>query len=221
MLIHPKKLIFVHVPRTGGETIENYFLAEMGLDQRMRPALLLREKLEDEQGPPHLSHLTAEQYTRYAYLSELDFEQYFKFSVVRNPWSRVVSFYHYLGYATKMSFDTFVLEQLDELFSTPRLDWFVAPSSDFIYSNNDELMVDFVGKFENYQHDFDLVTSKLQTTQISLPIINSSSPTRCALSSAHQPKPPYQSYYTKECRDKVARLYKRDVEILGYSFSPI
>lgn len=218
MLIHPKKIIFVHVPRTGGETIENYFLAEMGLDQRMRPALLLREKLEDEQGPPQLSHLTASQYTEYAYLSKSEFKQYYKFSVVRNPWSRVVSFYHYLGYATKMSFDSFVLEQLDELFSTPKLDWFVAPSSDFIYSNNDELLVDFVGRFECYQHDFGVLASKLKTTQVNLPIINSSSATQSALSSSYQPKPSYQSYYSLECRDKVALLYKRDVEILGYSF---
>jgi hypothetical protein len=220
MLIHPKKFIFVHVPRTGGETIENYFLAEMGLDQRMRPALLVREKLEDEQGPPRLSHLTASQYTEYAYLSKSEFKQYYKFSVVRNPWSRVVSFYHYLGYATKMSFDTFVLEQLDELFSTSKLDWFVAPSSDFIYSSNDELLVDFVARFESYQHDFGLLTSRLKTTRVSLPIINSSSSTQSSLSPSYQPKPSYQSYYSVECRDKVALLYKRDVEIFGYSFNP-
>jgi hypothetical protein len=80
---HDQKLLFIHVPKTGGTTI----LTLLGLWKEERSPDL--HTLFGDLGPLDLQHLTVAQARQF--LTPAEFAAYFKFAFVRNPWDRAVS----------------------------------------------------------------------------------------------------------------------------------
>ena len=68
MISHKHKTVFVHIPKVAGQSVEQMYLADLGLNWSERAVLLLRPKLNTEKGPERLAHLTAAQYTQFGYL---------------------------------------------------------------------------------------------------------------------------------------------------------
>jgi hypothetical protein len=223
----------VHVPKTAGISVEHVFLNLMGLTWETRAPLLLRHNDDPTRGPPRLSHLTAAEYVSLGYLTQQDFDAYFKFSFVRNPWDRLVSEYRYRGYPVRVDFKTFVFEHLPERqFSD--LYTHIVPQYDFLHDEGGKLLVDFVGRYESLQADFDVVCSRLGLPATPLPHVNGSGARRPPVRTLNDVKkllrrwlwnlerrhtfPHYTQYYDDETRDHVARLYRKDIEAFGYSF---
>ena len=76
MISHKYKCIFVHITKTGGTSIEKSLIGTTST------------------GGFNSKHMTAEMYRdRYLKL----FSNYFKFSVIRNPWDKCFSHYCYRG----------------------------------------------------------------------------------------------------------------------------
>jgi len=153
-----------------------------------------------------------------------EFESYFKFTFVRNPWDRLFSAYHYLkeGGMNEQdqrwadaelepfeSFDHFVVEGLQK---PSILNWkHFAPQTDFLFvPGSRKLQVDFLGLFENLQADFRHVAGKLgYQQQPELPHENWSQ------AGQHDH---YRDAYTPRARRIVSQVYRRDVEAFGYEF---
>ena len=76
----------------------------------------------------------------------------------------------------------------------------------FLSNELGHLQVDFVGRFESLQRDFDKITERLSIERTVLPKLN-------ATNHRH-----YSTYYTERTKDLVARLYRTDVEYFGYTF---
>lgn len=240
MISHHHKCIFVHIPKTAGQSVEHVFLNLLGLTWETRAPLLLRPNDRPELGPPRLAHLTAQEYVSCRYLPQEMFDQYFKFAFVRNPWSRLVSIYKYLKFDQHIDFKTFVMREFQNHVMTDHF-WFARPQSDFLYDANGELLVDFVGRFEQLQDDFSRVCQKIGLPDTELPHVNASSKGQ-ASSPAVQTQQAgnvsisfsfsvsgdsaapatssggFRDHYDAESREVVARVYQRDIELLGYSF---
>lgn len=235
MICHHYACVFVHVPKTAGISIEHVFLDLLGLTWETRAPLLLRANDRPELGPPRLAHLKAADYVRYHYLTQEMFDRYFKFAFVRNPWSRLVSLYKYRAYNWRCDFKTFVKGPLQSRLWHEQ-DWFVCPQSEFLYSADNRLLVDFVGRYETLQRDFDAVCGHLGLAATPLSHFNTSrGNTQVALPGSGLKRTlgnlkrawrtrnipsytTYQEYYDSETIAEVARLYQRDIELLGYSF---
>jgi hypothetical protein len=239
MICHEYKTIFVHIPKNAGQSIEHVFLDLLNLTWETRSSLLLRYNENPNAGPFRLAHLKASEYVQYKYLSADKFEKYFKFAFVRNPWSRMVSVYKYLRFDIEYDFKTFVMEAFrnpdvtkDTVLS--EREWFLATQADFLCDESGRLMVDFVGKVENIQTDFEYVCEKLGIPFTVVPHVNESKQGRAGFGlkpgnlikfmRRHRratDKPAlvqYQDYYDDETKEFVASFFKRDIDLFGYDF---
>lgn len=222
------KCIFVHVPKVAGQSIETSFLKDLGLTWEQRAELLLRKKRSSDAlgAPAALAHLVAIDYVRYRYISESDFRKYYKFSFVRNPYTRVVSLYKYLGYQGISDFERFVQHILPKRLSRT-MRYFVQPQAEYLFVDG-ECMVDFIGRFESLQADFRQVASKTGLRDSALPHVNESTGERkrraMMLRRIYEGrrltrpvnKSHWRDYYTEESAAAVADYYAVDFEMLGY-----
>lgn len=140
-------------------------------------------------------------------ISPSKWARYFKFCFVRNPFDRLVSvyFYHRQGIpathplASKLTFEEWILEGGSG--SALRL------MSEFVCDESGKVILDFVGRYENLESDFQTVRERLEI-ESQLPHVN---PSR----HAH-----YSTYYTDRARREVERRFARDLEMFDYRFEP-
>jgi hypothetical protein len=234
MISHKYKCIFVHIPKVAGQSIEMFFLDLHKLDWDSRSPLLLRPNDNPELGPPRLAHLKLHEYTSYDYLSPDRFDEYFKFTFVRNPWSRTVSFYKFEGYNEIMSFKQFVRKKLPELVNEKN--WFYAPQYDFIY-HEERTKIDFIGRFEDLHNDFSTICKKLKVPFTKLPHHNKSEigkvrgklpkqikslindPARLPFDGRDEiNSTDYKDYYDSSLIRAVEDLYHIDIDKFNYDF---
>lgn len=234
MICHHYKCVFIHIPKNAGQSVEHVFLNLLNLNWETRAPLLLRNNDRPELGPQSLAHLKAEEYVRFKYLTQEMFDNYFKFAFVRNPWSRMVSIYKYLGFNKKYDFKKFLLEEFNSRAFRNKYWIVVVPQNEFLYADDGNLLVDYVGKFESLQNDFDIVCKKIGLPSTLLPHVNESKDSfvslslnpknvaRNLLASIRAKNIPcygkYQDYYDDESINFVAKLYKKDIELFEYDF---
>jgi hypothetical protein len=195
----------------------------------------LRHNDRPELGPPRLAHLTAAEYVDHKYVTPQQFANYFKFTIVRNPWDRMVSFYKYLGYHRCTTFKRFLTGYFTHRLWKDQY-WFVQPQSEYIYTLDNECLVDYVGRFEVLSEAMDYVGKQVGLGDVSVPKINKSAKKSRlfddGLDGLFQRKlveiikgkikmrDDYRSYYDDESMLRVAELYKRDIDLFGYEFDP-
>jgi hypothetical protein len=227
MICTTHRCVFVHVPKTAGQSVEHFFMNLLGMDwDTDRPALLLNSTSDPARGTEKLAHLSAAEYVRCGHMTAADFDSFFKFSFVRNPWERLVSEYRYRNYFSHLSFRDFVMNR----FPSPGFDdqyRHVMSQFDMLHSQDGELLVDFVGRFESLQQDFDRVCERLGIPESTLPHINSSNKQSRHIKrrvknllyfNGENGKRHYSEFYDDETRHRVSELYARDAETFGYKF---
>ena len=143
-------------------------------------------------------------------VEEETFSRYYKFSIVRNPWDKAVSQFHYMqkredlrdyiGMDKGGSFKKY----LELTQKRVHVQW--DKQHRFLVSDHGELMVDFVGRFENFNKDVRKVLSQLSLFALQIPHMHRSR------------RRPYQEYYDGESREFVASIYHTDIDLFGYSF---
>lgn len=177
MISHKHNFIFIHIPRTGGTSIEEFFGTHMWKDS------------------PDEKHLSAKE-AKKLYGEEI-WNSYFKFSFVRNPWDRVVSLWKSSLYIQTPSVYRFLL-----LFKPRPHEYKLSSYVDIL-----DLELDFIGKFENLQNDFEIVLDKLGIKKAVLPHLSK------RVDSNH-----YSYQYNAETKAIVEHFYKRDIEKFSYFF---
>jgi hypothetical protein len=226
--------IFVHVPKTGGQSVEKVLLELNGLKWEERAPMLLRKNADPAVGPERLAHITAAEYVSLGHVTREDFDRMFKFAFVRNPWSRMVSAYLYRDLEHDMSFARFVeqfLDYDDRFLNDTR---HAMPQAEYLYDEEGTLLVDFVGRFERIAADFAEATEQMGLGRLDLPHKNKSDNLSLFLrgprsfakrtlkstfkSRKEDRRSHYSEYYTPELRDRVGEFYARDVELFDYSF---
>ena len=146
--------------------------------------------------------------------------EFFAFTFVRNPWDRVVSAFHYLNEGGNNPDDREdyhkYLEQYDEDF-----DLFVKqafqtkdifgqlhfrPQFRWVTNGDNNLLVDFVGRYETLQDDFNQVCRIIGVEEKKLPVTNQSN---------HKQ---YRQYYNLETKNIIEEAYKEDIRLFDYQF---
>ncbi|MEL6554042.1 MAG: sulfotransferase family 2 domain-containing protein, partial [Cyanobacteria bacterium J06621_11] len=156
MLSHQLKLIFVHIPKNAGQSVERCFIQYLDTSWKDKDSFLLTNNTDPRKGPARLAHLTASEYVSCGHVAPSQFENYFKFSFVRNPWAKLVSEYKWRRYYTQWSFKDWINQGFPT--QDDGIHWrHVMPQYDYLYDTNGNCLVDFIGHFEQLKDDFDAI----------------------------------------------------------------
>jgi hypothetical protein len=229
MISHKHKCIFVHIPKAAGTSIENVFMEDLSLNMDNRHALLLGESTNKTIGPRRVSHLLAKEYVTLHFISQELFDSYYKFAFVRNPYDRLYSTYKYRKFDDYISFDTYIKLKLEKFITSQKEGFFFKPQYEYLYEAGN-CLVDFIGKFENLEHDFNAVMNKLNLSHLPLKHHNKSLPSRGFIRKIRILGKIIKDYetwpYTKinnsekkldtEAKKIIIKYYKKDFETFNY-----
>jgi len=131
------------------------------------------------------------------------FNSYFKFCVIRNPWDLVVSMFYF--FRPRLDFKTYCKTSFK----------FTGDSGNLRRTSIDGKQIcDFYIRYERLKEDILAVCEKLgiPPSEYNIDMLpNHKSNTR--------PKDkPYQDYYDDESREQIAKAFKNDIEMFGYTF---
>src|SRR5215211_4245991 len=192
-------MVFVHIQKTGGSTVHR----------------LLQERIPDIRtiAPRHEVAIRG--------MPKLDaWDEYYKFAFVRNPWDRLVSWYSMVTKFPKegnelwryvrdnsSTFEEFIYNCTDEVEIMKGVYYsFAYNQLDYVTDEGGNLLVDFVGRLENFDEDVQEVFSRIGVGLELVPHKNRSK---------HQH---YSTFYTPETEMIVRERFKRDIEYFGYEF---
>lgn len=180
------KFIFVHITKTGGCSVMKALGVHENRDHR--PALTLKRMIPKK------------------------WEEYYKFSFVRNPWERLVSVYFYC----KKRNETIIksLRQHGKQFQTwapiilgrRKPEYYLASQLSRITDKQGNIMVDFIGRNEYFARDIAIIQEKLNRPLAPPQYVNVSS---------HKH---YSAYYTPTLIKLVEEVYKEDIEYFNYKY---
>ena len=198
MISHKHGFLFLHVGRTGGNSISNVLMHHSENETRVHKSA--GRGVHDPDGAQGISVLDDDgvniKHYGLSYFVEKMGERvfdYFIFLTARNPWDRLVSGWHYSG--KRMPFDEFIsrgpVKPCVENFLT--VDGKVHDPS-------------YVIRFERLQEGLDHVCEHLGLPKTTLPHVNRSS------------RGHYAQYYSDVQRALVAQRYAKDIEYFDYRF---
>lgn len=194
-----RKCIFVHIPKAAGVSVARSLFGNLAG-----------------------GHTSIAMYQ--IAFSQCDFERYFKFTFVRNPWDRLFSAFRFLrqgGMTQKdqdwarehivryRDFSEFVETGLSN--SNVKQWVHFRPQSEFLcLPHQDSPAVDFLGMYENLERDFFLVRQRLSLDP-------DQRLWHCNKTTAFARRD-FRDHYTESTREIVAHEYARDIDMFGYAF---
>lgn len=203
------RFIYVPIPKNANTSMRQWFQKVEGLN-------LNREQLQSTELYPQTHDLNSKVY-----------DQYYKFSIVRNPWDRIVSCYKnkistekitnkwfkdgvYRGFEPfglfycGMSFDAFV----DAVCRIPdyQADTHFKSQASFIFNASGKIAVDDCYRFESVEQAVKDVCAKCNVELNQLDHLQRTQ---------HDA---YTAYYTKKTKNMIEKRYRTDIKMSGYSF---
>ena len=184
------------------------------------------DALQREERPRFIIHRifgdSGYQISKAELLTSPQYDNYFKFAFVRNPWDRLVSCYSDKIVGEKHKSGNIGLVAFPDIYKGMPFDDFVQAThaipdkeanSHFrsqyvsLCGPDGRVMVDFIGRFENLHEDFAYVSREIGVPEIQLPHILRS-----------ERGPDYRAFYDEDTEVLVGERYEKDVELFGYAF---
>jgi hypothetical protein len=205
IISHLRRFIFVAIPKTGTHSVRQALRQQLGANDLEQVGLFVNKRFPfTEFADIRHGHINLQQIR--PCLDEGQFESYFKFAFVRNPYDRFVSYCAFMSRETGQfavdakGFMKHVLFQ-----ARPQEHVLFQPQHSFLVDGNGELLSDFVGRVEDMQGDYDAICQRLAMASTELGVVNASR------------RGGYHEYYDDELLQGVKEYYRRDFEIFGYA----
>jgi hypothetical protein len=223
MISHEYKCIFIHIPKTAGTSIEHrlghFQKLERGVQdhrtiREIEPLstfefmrMFLTQPLMPSRKTFVKQHIKNKLF-RNRSVSPQQYNSYFKFTFVRNPWGRVFSWYKNVirddfhrktkGVSDTCSFEEFISNHMNQWALRPQLFWIV--------ENNGKIPLDFIGRFERLEIDFSHVCDILGIRDKTLP--------KMLVGDGQH----YTKFYDDEMKEIVANKYAEEIDLFKFRF---
>ncbi len=196
VVCHMRKIIFIHIPKTAGSSIE-HLLRDEGRYE------LDFIGVRNGRSTHHYMGIELKMILKDLY------PKYYKFSFVRNPYDRLISEYFWcrikdVGHKFNKTFDEF-LDYVEDVIKNKKFfkpienDHFI-PQYSFLFFNN-KLLVNNIFKYEDIETVAPLIKKRLKI-KTTLQHLNKSVKNEITL--------------TQEQKDRIYNLYKIDFETFNY-----
>ena len=200
MISFQKRFLFVHIPKTAGNSIQTILrhysedeIVALRADQDGIERFGLRNpnyKIK--------KHSTLAEYR--AALGEARFRDLYKFTCVRNPWDRMVSYY----FGTTQLVETWDRKEFRKLILR------ALSVRDYLQLDKCEAdpfgNVDYIMRLENLADDFRAVCARLGIPDAPLPQYNRSN------------REHYSKYYDAELCELIRKRFAAEIDRFGYAF---
>lgn len=214
IISHGRRYIFVHIPKTGGTSLA------LALEARaMKDDILIgdtpkakrrRGRLKDVKTTGRRwKHSTLQDVS--GLITQAQMQEYFVFTLVRNPWDRLVSYYHWLraqsfehpsvGLAKTLDFSGFL--------NHPQTQASVLnnPYGSYVLDVPGQDVCNLFIRLENFRQDILPLESHLGFSLGALSVQNAS-----------DRRKDFRSYYTDADIDLTRDLCSKDINRFGYGF---
>lgn len=198
IISHNYKFIFIKNRKVGGSTLENYLQNFLNEDDIFISDPRDNLKNVNDMGikEPHIGcHEIQKNWP-------IEFKSYFKFTVERNPWDKIVSafyFYKAVGQSkAKGNFKDYVFKH-----NFPN-DW-------LNYTEENKVIVDKVIRYENLKNEFKKIIGYL-----GLP--DNSDIQQYNKKTNYRNNADYRTLYDEETKSVVAKRYKETINYFHYEF---
>ena len=192
MIDHKHKLVYIHLPKTGGNTISMVF------DWKWGTWYLDGESHYDDD------------------LTDEICDKYFMFTFVRNPFDKFVSTYWFWKKRLDLEFDfEYFCSNSKDLFIELGLEVCHIWTQTYLNGQDNRWkFVDYIGRFETFDKDLFHILDVIGVKKpVTIPIINQSFHGK---SEKH-----YSEYYTEETKSIVEDQYKEDLGKFNYEFEEL
>ena len=178
---------FIHINKTGGSSIEK----ALHVPLIHETALTFCERIGKQR-----------------------WDQRFSFAIIRNPWDRAVSQFHYRQMTGQTGLGNNPLgfkEWLKQVYIQRSPDYMddkkmFLTQAEWVCDEEGRIMVDYIGRFENLQESWDYICVQLQQTRTLLPHVKKST------------RGNYRDYYDDESREIIEDYFRQDLKLFGYTF---
>ena len=204
IISHQHKFIFFAVPRTGTHTLRQALYPYLGENDWEQQALFRQTKIPiDSIAQIGHGHISWQQLKKH--LPKEQWQSYFKFAIVRNPYDRYVSVCTFLN-RHNPEFKNSAVQFMKNALKQPRFQQriLVQPQFNMLSDELGESGMDFVGRYEDLQKSIDTIFNKIGIPRQALPHANAST---------HNA---YMDYYDDELCNLVANHYQSDFELFDY-----
>jgi hypothetical protein len=216
------KFIFVHIPKTAGTSVKRFFSA-------------FTRYCDVEVGGAGDAQLLASYYGRrfglkkHSFASEIlrsvgaeDYAQFYKFSIVRNPYARVESTFTFLKYKWKNWPNAKIMDRFSNVNEFVTSDFFKKRGPDHLFEPqirwlvdaNGEKCVDYIGHVETLEDALRSICDTLRLDTAALKVEKKN----VSKNMAQTENSPSLS---GNAIDVVLSRYEKDFDFLGYSREPI
>lgn len=204
MLSTNKNFLFIHVPKTAGNSIS------LALNDYSDDKIIEIDETLDTFEIKNDKFNTTKHSSLSYYKSILDEEVYnklYKFCVVRNPWEMAVSYYfspHWKKWEKYHSPEKWDIDNFIKL-----LDFQILPLRHYICTSDNNNLSDEMNniiRFENLENEFNEVLNELGIKNNKLMHKNKSN---------HDD---YRVYYTDDLKDIVYNKFKEEINFFNYEF---
>lgn len=224
IISHSHKFIFIKSHKTAGTSIEAALSKYCSGDDIVTPLINYKFNRDDNGEWIHHSmnsegfHQHDDALTIRNRLPADVWNNYFKFSITRNPWDRAVSFFSWEkrrdpALTPHKRFYNYLGIPFNELRETRKLfnkyikgDW---TTNDPFYTIDDQLCVDFVIHYERLTEDFQEVCKTIGIPPVELPRLKSG---------IRKKNHHYSEYYDEESKLIVANRHSNDLRLFSYEF---
>ncbi len=220
MLSQEKKFLFIHVAKVAGRSIKASLKPYCDNLNVLQKAINWTDRLVHSNVPgkglfpparlfidnrlPLRTHATALEYM--SWLGRDDFSKYYKFTFVRNPFDRQVSLYEFIRQSRNHRLKETLLKMTFDEYLKWRCSGQFPYQSTYIFDRSgNSPLVDFIGKFENLNADFETIANKF-SLEVKLGYVGKT-----------KERKDWRTYYTPETQKLVVDTYAIDFDNFSYS----